>query len=96
MASERGRKHLAKPIRQAEKAMPEGGREHIGIELFGLVEKHQGKGFISDGVDVIPEAEMARLVRDAFLPHSRMAVRKMVAWLRKYEHLIAEDSTDAR
>jgi hypothetical protein len=60
---------------------------HIGQELFDLVEYDQGKGFISDGLHVLSDVETVEIVRDVALPRSRSAVKKMAAWLRKYEHL---------
>ena len=70
------------PLRQ-----PEQRHKHIGEELFDLVEYDQGKGFISDGLHAVSEAEAVAIVRDVALPRSRSAVRKMAAWLKKYEHL---------
>lgn len=59
----------------------------LADELFGLVQLDQGKGFVSDGLEVIEtRAEFFEIVR-GHLEHSERACQKLRAFLRKYDEL---------
>lgn len=66
----------------------QGGRitkvEKLADELFRLVEKDQGKGFISDGLGVLKNEDEFFEVVKMHLNYSRIVVKRIESFLRKY------------
>ncbi len=57
--------------------------KELNDELFLLVERHQGRAFISDGMDGLTPEEFFVAVRNS-LYETRETARKMKAFLKKY------------
>lgn len=56
----------------------------LSDSLFAAVQKDQGYGFISDGLDDYADADVIAVARGALL-HSRRVVRILEKWLAKYD-----------
>lgn len=61
--------------------------EALADEVFGVVEHDQGKGFVSDGLGACRSREDFFNVVRGHYHHSRVAVKKLAAFLRKYGEL---------
>ena len=55
----------------------------LAHELFGLVERHQGYAFISDGIVVLSRSEIFGVAR-ASLKNTRIVERRLTKFLKKY------------
>lgn len=56
----------------------------LSESLFRTVEKEQGYAFISDGLDVLPDADVIAIARGS-LYHSRRVVRFLEQWIRDHD-----------
>ncbi len=52
--------------------------------LFAAVQKDQGYGFISDGMDHYSDADVIAVARGSLM-HSRRVVRILEKWIKKYD-----------
>lgn len=59
----------------------------LADELFKLVEYDQGKGFISDGLNALPNKTIFFDVVRGHLRHSELAVKKIKRFLRRHNEL---------
>lgn len=67
--------------------MPAKGKtvEQLGDEIFSLVEETQGRAFVSDGINALPDTKTLFGVIRGHLTKNEEATRILRKWLRKYD-----------
>lgn len=60
--------------------------EKLAIELFALVERDQGKAFISDGMGALSTADIYEAARTSLI-YSESVVRNLRKWLKRHGQL---------
>ena len=61
--------------------------QKAGEEVFRLIEGDQGYAFLSDGIGCLPTKDRLFSEVRASLKHHKICVRKLTAWLKRYDQL---------
>lgn len=69
--------------------------EILGDELFLLIERDQGKAFISDGIGMLSEDQIFALARQS-LAISENIAKKLRMWLKRHGQLEGESYSELK
>lgn len=72
-------------LRKRPGAIEEAGTGHkLARELFALVELHQGRAFISDGMEILSKADVLAMARKS-LYHTNKTAAVLKTFLKKHD-----------